>query len=194
MEAEHERAMSDVMANAAKDYGDLEKKHFETVTLMKDAEEKARSESEQRTKLEAELAQYQEKVRKLEAECVRSIGEAMENGKKEGKQEGKQEAWDEIKDQIQGVYNRSFRDGWKAALKKVDIPASSDLLLRENTPLPYPDAGLRELDKEDDDEEDDEDEGDEVEIIGDVQDDQVANPVLISADDPPIAATSALVD
>uniref|UniRef100_A0A2N9GKQ0 Uncharacterized protein n=1 Tax=Fagus sylvatica TaxID=28930 RepID=A0A2N9GKQ0_FAGSY len=194
MEAEHERAMSDVMANAAKDYGDLEKKHFETVTLMKDAEEKARSEFEQRTKLEAELAQHREKVRKLEVECVRSIGEAMENGKNEGKQEGKQEAWDEIKDQIQEVYNRSFRDGWKAALKKVDIPASSDLLLRENTPLPYPNAGLRESDKEDEDEEDDEDEGDDVEIIGNVQDDQAANPVLISADDPPIAATSAPVD
>ena len=118
----------------------------------------------------------------------------MENGKKEGKQEGKQEAWGEIKDQIQGVYNRSFRDGWKAALKKVDIPASSDLLLIENTLLPYPDTGLREPDKEDEDEEDDEDEGDDVEIIGDVQDDQAANPVLISTDDPPITATSIPVD
>ena len=56
MEAEHERAMSNVMANATKNYRDLERKHFETVTLMKYAEEKARSESEQRTKLEAELA------------------------------------------------------------------------------------------------------------------------------------------
>ncbi len=80
------------MANAAKDFGDLEKKHFETITLMKEAEDKARSESEQRLKLEAELSQLQEKVRKLEAECVHSIGEAMENGKNEGKQEGKQEA------------------------------------------------------------------------------------------------------
>ena len=194
MEAEHERAMFEVMANAAKDFGDLEKKHFETITLMKDAEEKARLESEQRTKLEVELIQYQEKVWKLEAKCLRSIGEAMENGKKGGKQEGKQEAWGEIKDQIQGVYNRSFRDGWKAALRKVDIPASSDLLSRENTPLPYPDAGLRESDKEDEDEEDDEDERDDVEIIDDVQDDQAANPVLISADNPPPVATSASID
>jgi hypothetical protein len=31
MEAEHSQALSDVMANAAKNYGDLEKKHFETV-------------------------------------------------------------------------------------------------------------------------------------------------------------------
>ena len=85
MEAEHERAMSEVMANAAKDYGDLEKKHFETIMLMKEAEEKARSESKQRTKLKAELVQYQEKVRKLKVECIHSIGEAMGNGKKEGK-------------------------------------------------------------------------------------------------------------
>ena len=51
-----------------------------------------------------------------------------------------------------------------------------------------------ESDKEDEDEEDDKDKGDDVEIIGDVQDDQAANPILISADDPPTAATSASVD
>ena len=140
MEAEHEKAMSDVLSNASKNQEDLEKKHFETINLMKDAEEKARTESEQRVKLEADLIQLQEKIKKLEAECVRSISEALENSKREGKQE----AWGEIKDQIQGVYNRSFRDGWKAALKKVDTPASSDLFLRESTPLPFPDAGLRE--------------------------------------------------
>ena len=92
----------------------------------------------------------------------------MESGKKEGKQEGKQEAWGEIKDQIQGVYNRSFRNGWKAALKKVGTPVSSDLLLRENTPLPYPDAGLRDSNKEDEDGNDDEDEEDDAEVLGDV--------------------------
>ena len=64
-------------------------------------------------------------------------------GKREGKVEGKHEVLGDIKNQIQGVYNRSFRDGWKAALEKVDTPATSDLLLRENTSLPYPDAGLK---------------------------------------------------
>jgi flagellar biosynthesis/type III secretory pathway protein FliH len=108
MEVEHEKALSAVKANAERDYGILEKKHFETITLMKDAEDRVRSESEQKAKLEAELAQQSEKIRKLEAEYLRSLGEALENGKKEGKQEGKQEAWCEIKDQVQGVYNRSF--------------------------------------------------------------------------------------
>ena len=92
MEAEHDRAMSDVLANASKNLEDLEKKHFETINLMKDAKEKVRTESEQRVKLEADLIQLQEKIKKLEAECVRSIGEALENGKREGKHEGKQEA------------------------------------------------------------------------------------------------------
>ena len=68
--------MFDVLANAVKNYGDLEKKHFETVNQMKDAKERARTESEQRAKIEVELNLLQDKVKNLEAECVRSIGEA----------------------------------------------------------------------------------------------------------------------
>ena len=191
MEAEHNQAMFDVLANAVKNYGDLEKKHFETVNQMKDAKERARTESEQRAKIEVELNLLQDKVKNLEAECVRSIGEAWEEGKREGKVEGKHEVLEDIKNQIQGVYNRSFRDGWKVALKKVKTPLNSDLLLRKNTPLPYPDAGLRESNKEDD--EDEEDEGveeDEILEVGGVG----ANPVLISADDSPAPVSSVLVD
>jgi hypothetical protein len=190
MEAEHDKAMSDVLLNAAKNYGDLEKKHFETIALMKDAEEKVRTESKMRTKIEAELVLLQDKVKNLEAECVRSIGEAREEGKREGEVEGKHEVLGDVKNQIQGVYNRSFRDGWKVALRKVDTPASLDLLLRENTPLPYPDAGLRESDKEDGDEEEDEDEEDEVQEIGSVE----VNPVLIPADNPLALASSDPID
>ena len=194
MKAEHEKVLKDVVHNAEKDYEDLEKKHFETITLMKDAEDRARSESEQRKKIEAELAQSLEKIKTLEAEYLRSLGEHLESGRKEGKQEGKQEAWGEIKDQIQGVYNRSFRDGWKAALKEVGTPVSSDLLLRENTPLPYPDAGLRDSDKEDEDGDDDEDEEEDAEVLGDVQEGQTIDPIIISAEDSPIATVSEPVD
>uniref|UniRef100_A0A2N9FGI4 Uncharacterized protein n=1 Tax=Fagus sylvatica TaxID=28930 RepID=A0A2N9FGI4_FAGSY len=156
MKAEHEKILTDVVKNAEKDYEDLEKKHFETITLMKDAEDRARLESEQKMKLEAELAQSLEKIKKLEAE--------------------------------------SFRDGWKAALKKVSTPISSDLLLRENTPLPYPDAGLRDLEKEDEDGDDDEDEEEDAEVFGDVAEGQVIDPIVISAEDPPTATVSAPVD
>ena len=194
MEADHEKALSVVKANAERDYGNLEKKHFETVTLMKDTEDRVRSESEQRAKLETELAQQLEKIRTLKTEYLRSLGETLENGKKEGKQEGKQEAWGEIKDQIQGVYNRSFRDGWKAALKKVDTPASSDLFLRENTPLPYPSAGLRESDKEDGEDDDDEVEEDDAEVIGDTPEGQTASPIIISAEVSPTNTISAPVE
>ena len=75
-EAEHEKALTDVMANVANNYGTLEKQLFEITNLMKDAEEKARTESKQRAKVEAELDQLREKVKLLESECIRSIDEA----------------------------------------------------------------------------------------------------------------------
>ena len=170
-----------MMANAANNYRTLEKQLLETTNLMKDAEEKARTESEQRIKVEAELDQLKEKIKLLESECVRSIGEARVEGKREGKDEGEQSVLNEVKEQLELVYNRSFRDGWKAALKKAGTPATSDLLLRENTPLPYPEADLRASDKEDAEEEGDETEEDEVQVVGGVE----AIPVLTPADCPP---------
>ena len=154
---------------------------------MKDVEERARTEFEQRKKMEADLIQLQEKVKNLEAECVCSMGEAREVGKNEGQQQ----VLGEVKDQIQGVYNRSFRDGWKAALKKVETPVDLDLFLRENTPLPYPDATLRESDKEEDEDEDND--GDEEDKVLEVSVGG-ANPVLILADAPPTPTSSALAD
>jgi hypothetical protein len=64
---------------------------------MKAAKERARTEAEQKVKMEVELTQLQEKVRKLEAECIQSIGKARE--------EGKQEVLGEVKAQLQGVFN-----------------------------------------------------------------------------------------
>ena len=71
---------------------------------------------------------------------------------------------DQVRTDFPGVFNRGFRDGWKSALKKAKVLRTSKWFLRERTPLPYPEAGLRDSDteKEDDDEDDEESEGEEV--------------------------------
>ena len=132
-------------------YTALEKEHFKALNKMKEAEERARTEAEQKAKIEAEVVQLREKVRNLEAECIQTIGKAREKGK--------QEVMGEVRAQLQEVFNRGFRDGWKLALRKTDVPNSLDLFLRDTTPLPYPQAGLK--DSNDEDEEDDEDETEE---------------------------------
>ncbi|GMY20655.1 hypothetical protein FCV25MIE_15894 [Fagus crenata] len=136
---------------------------------MKDAEEKARNESDQRARAEAVLSRLDEKVRLLESQSLRSIGEALEQGKREGRAEGKQKVLDEVAEQLELVYNRSFRDGWKAALKEAGVPATSDLYLREKTPLPYPETDLRESDKEDAEEENAEEDEDDVQVVSIVE-------------------------
>jgi hypothetical protein len=55
------------------------------------------------------------------------------------------------------VYNSGFKHGWKSALSKTEQPETSDLFLHANTPIPYPEAGLKDF-RDEADEEDNEDE------------------------------------
>ena len=107
-EAKHEKTLQDVMTTAADNYGKVEKQLHETINKMKDAEEKVRTESEQRAKAEAELDRLDAKVKLLQSQCLRSIGEVKEEGKCEGKVEGEQKVLDEVAEQLELVYNRSF--------------------------------------------------------------------------------------
>ena len=112
-DAEHKKVVSDVMATAAENYGKLEKRLQEAVDKLKDAEEKMRSESEQRAKAEAELVPLQNRIQLLESECCQSIEKAWIDGIREGKAVGEQKILDEVKDQLELVYNRSFRTDGK---------------------------------------------------------------------------------
>jgi hypothetical protein len=70
---------------------------------------------------------------------------------------------EEAKTQFQMVFNSGFRQGWKSALTKTEQPETSELFLRSNTPIPYPEEGLRnsedEAEREEGDEEEDDKEG-----------------------------------
>jgi hypothetical protein len=159
--------MTEELQKKGADYKRLEDQHFINVNLMKEAEERARTEVENRKRAEVELTELKEKVRKLESECLASLGKAREEGKEEGKAEGKilrhESAMEEARTQFRMVYNTGFRRGWKSALTKTEQPETSELFLRSNTPIPYPEEGLRnsedEPEGEEEEEEGEDDEG-----------------------------------
>jgi hypothetical protein len=138
------------MESATSNYKSLEEEHFKNLNIMKETEERTRNEAAKRIQMEEKMAQLKEKMRKLETECIQSIGEAREDGK--------EEVMEEVKAQFQMVYNSGFKDGWKSALNKAEVPDASDLFLRDNTPLPYPDARLKDTDDEAGEEDEDEEE------------------------------------
>ena len=65
---------------------------------------------------------------------------------------------DEARTQFWMVYNSGFKQGWKSALNKTEQPELSELFLCSNTPIPYPEEGLKDSDDEAE-EEDKEDDG-----------------------------------
>ena len=172
-DAEHEKNMSEVLKAAADNYKKLEDTHFKNVNTMKEAEERARTEAAKRAKVEAEIIEIQEKMKKLGSECVLSISKAhkkgMEDGLKKGKDLGKEGSMGEVTTQFKMVYNSGFRHGWKSALSKTEQPETSDLYLRPNTPLPYPDTGLKNSDDEADDEDEEGEEGEKKKEAEEVQ-------------------------
>jgi hypothetical protein len=181
--------MTEELQKKGADYKKLEDQHFRNVNLMKEAEERARAEVENRERVEVELTELKEKVRKLESECIASIGKAREEGKEEGKAEGKilgqEAAMDEARTQFRMVYNSGFRQGWKSALNKTGQPESSELFLRSNTPLPYPKEGLKDSEDEaEEEEEEDDSEGEEGRGPDSMQEDSQPAPTEEATDAP----------
>ena len=123
-DAEHEKSMFEVLEAASDNYKKLEGEHFKNINIMNEAEERARTEEGKRVQMEAELAEMQEKMKKLESECLLSIGKAhkegMEEGLVKGKELGKEGSLEEVKAQFKMVYNSGFSHGWKSALSKTE--------------------------------------------------------------------------
>uniref|UniRef100_A0A2N9IKE0 Uncharacterized protein n=1 Tax=Fagus sylvatica TaxID=28930 RepID=A0A2N9IKE0_FAGSY len=71
----------------------------------------------------------------------------------------KEEIMGEVKAQFQTVYNSGFRDGWKSALNMIEVPKTSERFLQANTPLPYPNARLKDTDVEANEEDEEEEDG-----------------------------------
>uniref|UniRef100_A0A2N9GAE7 Uncharacterized protein n=1 Tax=Fagus sylvatica TaxID=28930 RepID=A0A2N9GAE7_FAGSY len=98
-EAEHEKAMSEMLRAAGENHKKLEDELSRNVNLMKEAEERAWTEETKRAQAEAEIAKIQEKMKELEAECISRLGnahkEGMEEGLKKGKELGKEGAMGE---------------------------------------------------------------------------------------------------
>ncbi len=99
-------------------------------------------------------------MKELQSECVllldKAHKEGMEEGLTKGKELGREGAMDEVKAQFKMVYNSKFRHGWKSTLNKTEQPETSDFFLRANTPLPYPNAGLKNSNDEGDEEDEEE--------------------------------------
>uniref|UniRef100_A0A2N9H5D9 Uncharacterized protein n=1 Tax=Fagus sylvatica TaxID=28930 RepID=A0A2N9H5D9_FAGSY len=158
--------MTDELQKKSTDYKRLEEQHLMNINSMKVAEDIARAEADNRKKAEAELTILREKVVKLESECLANLEKAREEGLLEGKIEGKKLGYDgameEARTQFRMVFNTGFRRGWKSALTKTEHPETSELFLRSNTPIPYPEEGLNrsedEAEEEGEEEEEDEDE------------------------------------
>ena len=93
--------MAEVLDISASNYKTLEEEHFRNLNTMKEAEERAKTEAAKQAQMKGEMVEMQEKVRKLESECIQAIGLAREKGKEEGKAEGKElgkeEAMGEVK-------------------------------------------------------------------------------------------------
>ena len=106
--------MTQELQKKGANYKKLEDQHFINVNLMKEAEERAKTEEEKRKKIEVELTEQKERVRKLESECIASIErariEGIEEGKAEGKKLGHEGAMEEARTQF-GFLLDAFKYG-----------------------------------------------------------------------------------
>jgi hypothetical protein len=174
LEGQHHKNIA-IMKEAEERARVEETRRAEAETIMKGAEERARVEETRRVEAEAEIVKLQEQVKRLESECVNRLGLAHQEGMEEGlvkgeelgllkgKELGREGAMGEVTAQFKMVYNTGFRHGWKSALSKTGQPEMSELFLRTNTPLPYPNAGLRNSDDEGDEEDEEGEEEEEEE-------------------------------